>query len=178
MRLLLPGFEGNMQVKWLRRLKVTAAPVDARDETSHYTELMPGGKSRQYMFAQEVKSIIVKPSFGMTMNGPGFYEVSGLAWSGAGRISKVEVSADGGKTWTVAALGDPALPKSLTRFRLAWQWDGRPAVLLSRATDETGAVQPTRSAWLSQYAPGQFYHFNAIQSWAVGADGTVKNVYA
>jgi len=177
MRLLLPGFEGNMQVKWLHRLNVTGAPVDARDETAHYTELMPNGKARQYMLLQAVKSVIAKPSFGMTMKGPGFYEVSGLAWSGAGRISKVEVSADGGKTWAVAALNEPVLPKALTRFRLAWQWDGRPSVLLSRATDETGDVQPTRSAWVAQYAPGQFYHFNGIQSWSVEADGTVKNVY-
>jgi len=121
MRLLLPGFEGNINVKWLRRLKVAAEPVNARDETSHYTELMPDGKARQFMFLQAVKSAIVKPSFGMTMKGPGFYEVSGLAWSGAGRISKVEVSADGGKSWALAALSDPVLPKAVTRFRLPWQ---------------------------------------------------------
>ena len=114
MRLLLPGFEGNMNVKWLRRLNVIDRPVNARDETSHYTELMPGGKSRQFMFLQSVKSVIVKPSFGMTMRGPGFYEVSGLAWSGAGRITYVEVSADGGRTWSLAALSDPVLPKALT----------------------------------------------------------------
>jgi sulfane dehydrogenase subunit SoxC len=177
MRLLLPGFEGNMNVKWLRRLKVADAPLDARDETSHYTELMPSGKSRQYMFLQAVKSAIIKPSFGMTMKGPGLYEISGLAWSGAGRIKQVEVSADGARTWTQAALSDPVLPKALTRFRLPWRWDGRPAVLASRATDETGDVQPTRAAWLSQYAPGVFYHFTGIQSWGIEADGTVKNVY-
>ena len=177
MRLLLPGFEGNINVKWLRRLKVTAEPVNARDETSHYTELMPDGRARQFMFVQSVKSMILRPSFGMTMKGPGFYEVSGLAWSGAGRISKVEVSADGGRTWALAALSEPVLSKALTRFRLPWQWDGRPSVLMSRATDETGEVQPTRAAWLAQYAPGQFYHFNGIQSWGVEADGTVKNVY-
>jgi len=154
-----------------------AEPVNARDETSHYTELMPDGRARQFMFVQSVKSMILKPSFGMTMKGPGFYEVSGLAWSGAGRVSKVEVSADGGRTWALAALGEPVLSKALTRFRLPWQWDGRPSVLMSRATDETGEVQPTRAAWLAQYAPGQFYHFNGIQSWSVEADGTVKNVY-
>lgn len=178
MRLLLPGFEGNINVKWLRRLNVTADPVNARDETSHYTELMPDGRARQFMFVQSVKSMILKPSFGMIMKGPGFYEVSGLAWSGAGRVSKVEVSADGGRTWALAALNDPILPKALTRFRLPWRWDGRPSVLMSRATDETGEAQPTRAAWLAQYAPGQFYHFNGIQSWSVEADGTVKNVYA
>ncbi|MES1262599.1 MAG: sulfite dehydrogenase [Acidobacteriota bacterium] len=177
MRLLLPGFEGNMNVKWLRRLKVTKAPLDARDETSHYTELMPDGKARQYMFLQAVKSAIIKPSFGMSMKGPGFYEISGLAWSGGGRIRQVEVTADGGRTWAVAALGEPVLSKALTRFRLPWRWDGRPAVLASRATDETGEVQPTRAAWVSQYAPGVFYHFTGIQSWGIEADGTVSNVY-
>jgi sulfane dehydrogenase subunit SoxC len=176
MRLLLPGYEGNINVKWLRRLKVTDAPVDARDETSHYTELMPGGKARQYMFLQEVKSIILKPSFGMTMKGPGFYEVSGLAWTGSGKIAKVEVSADGGKSWKRATLNEPVLSKTLTRFRLPWNWDGKPAVLMSRATDETGAVQPTRAEWLAQYGPGQFYHFNGIQSWSIEGD-SVKNVY-
>ena len=178
MRLLLPGFEGNMNVKWLRRLNVIDEPVDARDETSHYTELMPGGKARQFMFLQGAKSVILKPSFGMSVKGAGFYEISGLAWSGSGRISKVEVSADGGKTWAVAALNEPVLRKSLTRFRLPWNWDGRPTTLLSRATDETGATQPTRADWVAQFAPGQGYHFNAIQSWGIDADGTVKNVYA
>ena len=178
MRLLLPGFEGNMNVKWLRRLNVTDAPVDARDETSHYTELMPSGKARQFMFLQGAKSAILKPSFGMTMKGPGLYEISGLAWSGAGRISKVEVSADGGKTWALAALNGPVLPKALTRFRMPWKWDGQPSTLMSRATDETGGTQPTRASWIAQYAPGQGYHFNGIQSWSIEADGTVKNVYA
>jgi sulfane dehydrogenase subunit SoxC len=178
MRLLLPGFEGNMNVKWLRRLKVADAPTDARDETSHYTELMPSGKARQFMFAQGAKSAIMKPSFGMTVKGPGLYEISGLAWSGAGRVSKVEVSADGGQTWALAALTDPVLSKALTRFRLPWNWDGRPSTLMSRATDETGGTQPTRASWISQYAPGQGYHFNGVQSWGVEADGTVKNVYA
>jgi sulfane dehydrogenase subunit SoxC len=178
MRLLLPGFEGNMNVKWLRRLNVTDAPVDARDETSHYTELMPTGKARQFMFLQGAKSALLKPSLGMTMKGPGLYEVSGLAWSGAGRISKVEISADGGQTWALAALTDPVLSKALTRFRLPWKWDGRPSTLMSRATDGTGSTQPTRASWIAQYAPGQGYHFNGIQSWSIEADGTVKNVYA
>lgn len=166
-----------MNVKWLRRLKVMNEPVNARDETSHYTELMPNGKARQYMFLQGVKSAIIKPSFGMNMKGPGFYEVSGLAWSGSGRVSKVEVSTDGGNRWTLAALAPPVLSKALTRFRLPWQWDGRVSTLMSRATDEKGDVQPTRSAWVSQYSPIQFYHFNGIQGWRIEADGTVKHVY-
>jgi len=178
MRLLVPGFEGNMNVKWLRRLNVVEAPVDSRDETSHYTELMPSGKARQFMFLQGAKSAIVTPSFGMTMKGPGLYEISGLAWSGAGRISKVEVSADGGKSWAAAALTEPVLAKAMTRFRMPWQWDGRPSTLMSRATDEKGGTQPTRAAWIAEYAPGQGYHFNGIQSWSIEADGAVKNVYA
>jgi len=177
MRLLLPGFEGNMNVKWLRRLNVTDVPVDARDETSHYTELMPGGKARQFLFPMAAKSAILKPSFGMTMKGSGLYEISGIAWSGAGRVAKVEVSVDGGGTWKVAQLTEPILPKALTRFRLPWQWDGRAATLMSRAIDEAGDVQPKRADWLAQYAPGQQYHFNGIQGWGIEADGTVKNVY-
>jgi sulfane dehydrogenase subunit SoxC len=177
MRLLLPGFEGNMSVKWLRRLNVTDAPVNARDETSHYTELMPSGKARQFMFPMAAKSVILKPSFGMNLKGPGLYEISGLAWSGAGRVAKVEVSKDGGRTWALAALTGPVLPKALTRFRFPWNWDGKPSTLLSRATDETGDVQPTRSDWMAQYAPGQAYHFNGIQAWGIEADGTVKHVY-
>jgi sulfane dehydrogenase subunit SoxC len=179
MRLLLPGFEGNMNMKCLRRLKVMAGPVDARDETSDYTELMPNRKAWQYMFPEAVKSALQKPSFGMTMHGPGLYEVSGLASSGAGRLARVEITADGGKRWALAALGDPVLPKALTRFRLPRQWDGQPAVLASRATDETGDVQPTRGAWVSQYATGQFYHFNlmAVRAGACKPDGMVKSVY-
>ena len=178
MRLLLPGFEGNMNVKWIRRLNVTDSVVDARDETSHYTELMPGGKARQFMFPMGAKSLILKPSFGMNLQGPGWYEVSGLAWSGAGRIAKVEVSKDAGKTWELAALTAPVLLKALTRFRLPWDWKGQPATLMSRATDETGDVQPTRAAWVAQFAVGQGYHFNGVQAWGIEADGTVKNVYA
>jgi sulfane dehydrogenase subunit SoxC len=151
--------------------------VDARDETSHYTELMPGGKARQFMFLEGPKSAILKPSFGMTMQGPGLYEISGLAWSGAGRVSKVEISADGGKTWAVARLTEPILSKALIRFRMPWRWDGRPSTLVSRATDEAGGTQPTRAGWMAQYAPGQGYHFNGIQGWGIEGDGTVKNVY-
>jgi sulfane dehydrogenase subunit SoxC len=178
MRLLLPGFQGNTNVKWLRRLKLIAAPMFTKDETSRYTELMPDGKAREFMLQLGVKSVITRPSFGMTMQGPGVYEISGLAWSGAGRIAKVEVSADGGKSWADAALGDTVLPKALTRFRLPWMWSGEPALLLSRATDEKGDRQPTRAQWLAQYAPGQTYHFNGIAAWQVQASGQVSHAYA
>ncbi len=177
MRLLLPGYEGNANVKWLRRLKVTAGPTYAKDETSKYTDLLPDGRARIFSLDLGVKSFITKPSFGMTMRGAGVYEIAGLAWTGAGRVARVDVSADGGKSWAEAALDGERLSKSLTRFRLPWRWDGGPAVLLSRAHDETRAVQPTRDAWLAQFGPGQGYHYNAIQAWAVGSDGNVRSVH-
>lgn len=178
MRLLLPGFEGNMQVKWLRRLKLVEAPVMTKDETSKYTLLQPDGTALQFVFAMEAKSVITHPSPDLTLKGPGFYEISGLAWSGYGKIARVEVSVDGGKSWAPAALQEPVLTKALTRFRLPWRWDGGPALLQSRATDETGNVQPTREALLLQRGPRALYHFNAIASWGVEANGQVKHVYA
>jgi sulfane dehydrogenase subunit SoxC len=177
MRLLLPGIEGNVNVKWLTRLKLVDKPANAKDETSKYTELLPDGKARQFMLVMQVKSAIMRPSFGFNMKDPGLYEIAGIAWSGNGKISKVEVSADGGKTWAQAALTEPVLSKAITRFRLPWKWDGKPSIVMSRATDSTGDVQPTRANWLRQFAPGQGYHNNSIQCWSVDADGTVKNVY-
>jgi len=178
MRLLLPGWEGNTNVKWLRRLKVTADPVMTKDETSKYTDSMPGGKAMQFTFPMGVKSVITSPSGGLKMQGAGLYQISGIAWSGAGRIRRVDVSADGGKTWAPAALSGPVLPKALTRFRLPWQWNGGAAVLMSRAVDETGAVQPTRGAFIAARGASHRYHCNAIQSWAVLPAGEVRNVYA
>jgi sulfane dehydrogenase subunit SoxC len=178
MRLLLPGFQGNINVKWLRRLKLLEGPVYTKDETSRYSELMPDGKARIFMLQMGVKSVITRPSLGLTMSGPGVYEISGMAWSGAGRIRRVEVSADGGKSWAEAQLPELNPSKGVTRFRLAWAWSGQPAVLISRATDETGAVQPTRKAWLADYAPGQAYHLNAMTSWGVDTAGKVTHVYA
>jgi sulfane dehydrogenase subunit SoxC len=177
MRLLLPGFEGNTNVKWLRRLKVMDTPMYTRDETSRYTELMPDGKAREFMLQMEPKSVILKPSFGVNMQGSGYYEISGLAWSGLGRVRRVDISADGGKSWAEAALTGPVLPKALTRFRLPWMWSGGPATLMSRTTDEKGVVQKTHADWVAQYAPRQNFHFSAIQSWGVAADGKVSNVY-
>lgn len=178
MRLLLPGFQGNTNVKWLHRLRVTREPANTKDETSKYSLLLPDGKARQFMLELEPKSVIVKPSFGMNVPGRGFYEISGLAWSGGGRIARVELSADGGRSWTDALLEGPVSPKALTRFRLAWRFEGAPSVLMSRATDEKGVVQPARATWMARYAPGQSYHYNAIQSWAIDADGAVSHVYA
>jgi sulfane dehydrogenase subunit SoxC len=177
MRLLLPGWEGNMNVKWLRQLKLTAEPMQTKDETSKYTDLMPDGRAQQFTFPLGVKSTITKPSFGMTMQGPGLYEISGIAWSGSGRIARVEVSTDGGATWSDARLQGPVLTKSLTRFRLPWEWNGAAAMLQSRAIDDKGNVQPTRKTWTAAYSPAHRYHNNAIQTWSVKADGSIANVY-
>jgi sulfane dehydrogenase subunit SoxC len=178
LRLFLPGYEGNMSVKWLRRLKVVNEPTMTRDETSHYTDVLLGGKALILTYPMEVKSIITSPSTGLTLREPGLYEVTGLAWSGLGRVRRVEVSADGGRSWAEAALSEPVLAKSFTRFRMAWRWDGGPAVLMSRAVDETGAVQPTRASLVAERGERQNYHNNGIQAWAVTASGEVSNVYA
>jgi sulfane dehydrogenase subunit SoxC len=178
LRLLLPGYEGNMNVKWLRRIKATAGPMMTKDETSKYTILLPSGKSLQFIFPIETKSVITHPSPGLTLKAAGLYEISGLAWSGYGKIARVEVSADGGKSWALAALQDPVLPKALTRFRIPWRWDGGPAVLQSRATDSSGYVQPTRAALIAERGAKTFYHFNGITSWAIGDHGEVRHVYA
>ena len=183
LRLILPGWEGNTHIKWLRRLEISDQPFMTREETSKYTDLVQDGKARQFSFVMEAKSVITFPSGDMKLPGPGFYEVTGLAWSGRGRIQRVEVSTDGGKSWYLAALQEPILPICHTRFRFPWRWDGEPAVLQSRCQDETGYVQPTlpqlvdvRSLDGGRF--GSIYHLNAIQSWAVARDGSVSNVHA
>jgi sulfane dehydrogenase subunit SoxC len=177
-RLLLPGFEGNMNVKWLRRLKLVAAPVMAKDETSKYTILLNDGKAWQFVFPMEVKSVITRPSPGLALRGAGFYEISGLAWSGRGRVKQVEVSADGGKSWAPAALQEPILPQALTRFRAAWEWNGGPAMLQSRATDETGMVQPARAQFVADRGLRGLYHYNAVASWQINEKGEASNALA
>jgi sulfane dehydrogenase subunit SoxC len=176
-RLFLPGYEGNMNVKWLRRIKVTAEPTMTKDETSKYSDLQPNGRAKLFTFPMEVKSVITSPSGMQTMREPGLYQISGVAWSGFGRVRRVEISADGGKSFAPAALDGPVLPQALTRFRMAWRWDGSPSVLMSRAVDETGAVQPTRAALIGTRGTAYRYHYNAIQSWSVAQGGAVSNVY-
>jgi len=178
LRLLLPGYEGNMNVKWLRRIKVTQGPTMTKDETSKYTISLPDGKALQFVFPIEAKSVITQPSPGLVMKGAGLYEISGLAWSGYGKIGTVDVSADGGTSWAPAALQQPVLAKALTRFRIAWRWNGGPAILQSRATDESGYVQPTRALLIAERGMKTIYHFNGIASWAVGENGEVTHVYA
>ena len=178
MRLLLPGWEAVLNVKWLRRLQFAKEPVMARNETAQYTELQPNGKARQHTFVMDAKSFITFPSPGHKLKGPGLYQISGLAWSGRGRIAEVEVSADGGKTWAEAQLQEPLLSKCFTRFRLPWRWDGAPLVMKSRATDETGYVQPERTALVAERGRNGYFHYNAIVAWAVAQDGSLSHVYA
>jgi sulfane dehydrogenase subunit SoxC len=177
-RLLLPGFEGNMNVKWLRRLKLTSGAAMTKDETSKYTILLKDEKAWQFVFPMEVKSAITRPAPGITLKGPGFYEISGLAWSGNGSIRQVDVSADGGQSWAPAALQGPILPKAPVRFRAPWQWNGGPAVLQSRATDDTGMTQPTRAAFAAERGLRGVYHYNAVTSWRIDEKGEATNVYA
>jgi len=177
LRLLLPGFEGNINVKWLRRLKVGAAPFMTRWETSKYTDLMPDGTAYQFSLVMEAKSVITNPSGRQQIN-RGFREIQGLAWSGRGRIATVEVSVDAGRTWQTARLQEPILPKCHTRFHLPWTWDGRETIIQSRCTDETGYGQPSREALVKVRGLHSSYHFNGIQSWKIGPDGLVRNVHA
>lgn len=149
----------------------------SRNETSKYTELQPSGKARQFTFTMDCKSLITSPSHGQTLPRPDVYQLSGLAWSGHGRIRRVEVSADGGKSWADAALESPALPRCLTRFRIPWRWDGKPAVLKSRATDERGNLQPERAALVAERGRAGYFHYNAIVAWAVEDDGLVTHTY-
>ena len=181
LRLLVPGYEGNMNIKWLRRLEISDAPFMTREETSKYTDIRPDGKAVQFSFEMEAKSVITAPSGGTAIE-PGFHEITGLAWSGRGTIRRVDVSVDGGSTWREAALQQPVLPICHTRFRIPWQWDGRGTpVLQSRCVDDTGYIQPTLGqiiALRGLNGPiGSVYHLNAIQSWQVASDGKVTNVH-
>ena len=178
LRLVVPGWLGNVSVKWLRRLTVVDEPYMTRMDTVGQPSLLPDGKARQLMFVLEAKSVITFPSGDQRLPGPGFYEVTGLAWSGRGLVRRVEVSADGGKTWRDAGLQEPVLPFAHARFRLPWRWDGREAMLQSRCTDETGYVQPTLAELVKVRGLNSHYFLNAIQSWKVAADGRVHNVHA
>ena len=176
LRLLVPGWEGNVSVKWLRRIKVGDQPWHFRSETARYTDPMPQGKWRQFSFDMECKSVITRPSGGMKLGGRGWYEIQGLAWSGNGTIRAVDVTLDGGRNWQEATLDQPVLDKCLTQFRFRWNWDGGPATIASRAVDSTGYVQPTVADLQKVRAiVGFVQHHNAIQPWSVAATGEVKN---
>ncbi len=182
LRLLLPGYEGNTHIKWLRRLEVSDKPFMTREETSKYTDLLGNGKARMFSLDMDAKSVITFPSGDMKLPGPGFYNIQGLAWTGRGRIQSVDVSMDGGKTWYPSRIDSAPEPMCTVRFSFPWLWDGKAAVLQSRCIDETGYVQPTLKQLIAirgDNGPfGSIYHLNAIQSWAVSETGDVSNVHA
>jgi sulfane dehydrogenase subunit SoxC len=178
LRLIIPGWEGNTNVKWLHSLKLTDQPYMARDETSKYSDLMPDGKARIFTYQMEAKSVVTFPSGGQTLHGRGLYELTGLAWSGRGRIERVEITLDGGRTWVNAKLHEPRLPIAFTRFRLPFRFEGREAVIAARAVDQSGYVQPTREELIAVRGTNSIYHFNGIKYWKVQADGTVTNADA
>ncbi len=187
LRLLVPGWEGINNVKWLRRVKVMHQPSMGMRELTRYTRLLPSGKAHWFDFEMGAKSVITRPSGGQRLQGRGFHEITGLAWSGGGTIGKVEVSTDNGRSWTEAELQQPVHRKAHTRFRLAWNWDGGETVLLSRCTDDQGWEQPSvaelakilglekLSLDFFKERPSNISHFNAIQSWRVNRDGSVEN---
>lgn len=171
-RLVLPGYEGNANVKWLRRVKVGNQPWMARDETSRYTDPLPNDTARQFSFVMDAKSLITAPAYPQVLQ-RGWNRITGIAWTGRGKITRVEISTNGGESWQDAELQDPVLPMAHARFQLMWEWRGEAARLLSRATDETGYVQPTREQFARARGPGTDFHFNHIRGWSIEPDGRV-----
>lgn len=176
LRLVVPGVQGVSWIKYLRRVEVGDKPWNAKDETIGYVDMMPDGQHRQYTSIQECKSVVTTPSGGQVLLDKGFYNITGLAWSGRGAIKRVDVSVDGGRNWRTARLQGPVMSKSLTRFNMDWVWDGKPAIIQSRAMDETGYVQPTKNLLREVRGTRSIYHNNSIQSWLVQENGEVKNV--
>jgi sulfane dehydrogenase subunit SoxC len=172
-RLFLPGWEGNANVKWLRRIELSDRPFMTREETSKYTDPMADGTARLFSFLMDARSLITYPAYPVTL-ARGWVEINGIAWTGSGRIARVDVSTDGGATWEAAKLQDPVLPKAHTRFRHLWNWTGGEAVIMSRAVDETGYVQPTREMLIkSRGVSSVGYHTNPVTGWRVRPDGAV-----
>jgi sulfane dehydrogenase subunit SoxC len=176
LRLVVPGVQGVSWVKYLRRIEVGDQPYATKDEAIHYIDLMPSGLHRQYSSIQECKSVVTTPSGGQVLLDKGFYNISGLAWSGRGKVKRVDISVDGGANWRSARLEGPVMSKCLTRFNLDWVWDGKPALIQSRAMDETGYVQPTYRQARAVRGSRSIYHNNSIQTWLVQESGEVKNV--
>jgi sulfane dehydrogenase subunit SoxC len=176
LRLVVPGWEGNMSIKWLRRIEVGDQPWMTREETSKYTDLMENGVARMFTWVQDANSVITSPSAEKPMKHKGFFEIQGLAWSGRGAIKAVHVSVDGGKNWQEAELETPVLSKCLTRFKLPWSWNGDTALLQSRAIDDTGYVQPDIHALQKVRGVNSIYHNNSVHTWLVNTSGEVENV--
>jgi sulfane dehydrogenase subunit SoxC len=176
LRLVVPGVQGVSWVKYLRRIEVGDQPYGTKDETLHYVDLMPDGLYRQYTSTQECKSVVTTPSGGQVLLDKGFHNISGLAWSGRGKVKRVDVSVDGGRHWRMARLESPVMSKCLTRFNIDWTWDGKPALVMSRATDEAGHVQPSMRQLRAVRGTRSIYHNNAVQTWLVQENGEVSNV--
>jgi sulfane dehydrogenase subunit SoxC len=176
-RLITPGLEGNLHIKWLRRLKFGDQPWMTRWETDRYTQLLANGKAMQFQLRMETNSVITSPS-GMMEIHPGYHRITGLAWSGHGKVAKVEISTDEGKTWKQAQLSQPVLPKAQTRFQMDWVWDGKSAKIVSRSTDEKGNIQPDRKSFLAKMGTNALFHYNAQQTWSIDGDGRVRNALA
>ena len=163
-------------MKYLRRIELGEQTYATKDEAVHYIDLMPGGQHRQYTSIQECKSVVTTPSGGQVLLDQGFHNITGLAWSGRGKVKKVDVSVDGGRNWRSARLETPVLSKCLTRFNIDWAWDGKATIIQSRASDDTGYVQPSYRQLRAVRGTRSIYHNNAIQSWLVQENGEVKNV--
>ncbi len=176
LRLVLPGWEGSTNIKWLRRIEIGDRPWNTREETARYADLLEDGVSRQFTFIQEAKSVITSPCPEAPLTARGKHIINGLAWSGEGRIAGVDVSFDGGRSWRESNLHGPVIPKALTRFSLPWAWNGQEALLQSRARDETGYVQPTIGQLREARGVNSIYHNNMIMTWHVKPDGAVQNV--
>lgn len=176
-RLFVPGWEGIVNIKWLRSLQLSSKPLWSKFDTVSYTDLHADGIAERMTFEMGVKSVITSPSPGQRLSSSGVYEVRGLAWSGAGTVQRVDVSADGGSNWAQAILQEPVLDKALTRFRIPWQWGGSAQTLLSRAVDSAGQVQPSRAALLEAKGGNAYYHYNATVSWQVAKSGVITHVY-
>ena len=173
-RLVMPGFEGNLNIKWLRRLKFGDQPWMTRWETARYTQLLPSGKARQFQLRMECNSVITSPSGTMVIK-PGYNRITGLAWSGHGKIAQVEISTDSARTWKAAALNAPVLPRAQTRFDIDWEWDGRPTKIVSRSIDDNGNIQPDRDSFVAQMGTNALFHYNAQQTWSIDENGRVRN---
>jgi sulfane dehydrogenase subunit SoxC len=177
LRLVVPGWEGNMWVKWLRRIEIGDKPWHHREETSKYTDLLADGMARRFTWTMDVKSVITNPSpQAPIVHGRGHTIVSGMAWSGHGRVNRVDVSLDGGRNWQQARLDGPSLSKSVHRFYYEFDWDGRELFLQSRAIDEFRHVQPTKNALRDARGENSIYHNNGIQTWHIKPDGSAENV--
>ncbi|WP_417724065.1 sulfite dehydrogenase [Salipiger sp.] len=176
-RLVVPGWEGNLWVKWIRRIEVMDGPVESREETSKYTDTLADGMSRKWTWVMDAKSVVTSPSpQAPVTHGHGPLVITGMAWSGHGRITRVDVSKDGGRSWETARLAADPGNKAVVRFYLDTVWAGEEMFLQSRAMDETGYVQPTKAQLREVRGLNSVYHNNGIQTWWIKPTGEAENV--